>query len=122
MINYNHIPLLVRDETNNYILSELFDSNGLKLLVRDDYRITNELYRTIVRRSLTSPIFKLYILNYDETIREDITDCLLTGGSLDINYNSGQRRTLSVKLMNNKNRFKFNPYGGLWKGVKFRFD
>ena len=122
MNNYNYSSLIVKDERNNNILSELFDTNNLKLLVKDGHTITYEQYRSIVKRPLTFPIFKLYILNYDETIREDISEYLLTGGSFDINYNSGQRRTLSVKLRNDKNKFEFNPYGGLWKGVKFRFD
>ena len=96
MNNYNYSSLIVKDERNNNILSELFDTNNLKLLVKDGHTITYEQYRSIVKRPLTFPIFKLYILNYDETIREDISEYLLTGGSFDINYNSGQRRTLSV--------------------------
>lgn len=119
---YKYTPLIVNDEKNHNIKTELIDSNGLKLLVKDNKVITYDMYKHIVKRPLTTPIFKLYALNYDETIREDISDYLLAGGNLDINYNSGQRRTLSVKLRNNVNKFKFNPYGGLWKGVKFRFD
>ena len=68
------------------------------------------------------PCFRLYILHEDETPNVDISaDCI--SGSLSVTYQTGQRRTLNVTLVNKDNKYKPDPVNSLiWIGTKFRLD
>lgn len=75
-----------------------------------------------LKAPIVTPVFRLYLLHEDESIREDISEYLLNC-SLSITYQTGQRRSLSVTLVNDNNRFSPAPITGLiWIGSKLRFD
>lgn len=65
-----------------------------------------DIYINAIKRSVIKPIFRLALLYYDETIKEDITDYIIAdSGSLSINYNQGQRRSFDISLNNEDGKF-----------------
>ena len=71
---------------------------------------------------IITPCFRLYVLHEDETPNVDVSSDFMSG-SLSVTYQSGQRRTLSVTLVNKDNKYKPDPINGLiWIGTKFRLD
>ena len=76
----------------------------------------------ILHYSTVCPRFRIFLLNPDETVREEIPpEDILLGGSYSENYQSGQRRSLSFSLINEDG--KYTPsINGLWIGQKFKFD
>ena len=67
-------------------------------------------YRTTVR---------LFLLNKDETVREEITQDLIVGGNLHAVLQNGMRRTATVTINNEDLRYTPNP-NRLWFGQKFK--
>ena len=68
------------------------------------------------------PRFRIFRLNPDETIKEQIPDeDILLGGSYSENYQSGQRRSLSFTLINDDGRYT-PGINSLWIGQKFSFE
>lgn len=76
----------------------------------------------ILKSAITIPVFRLYLLNDDESIRMDASEDLVSG-DLSITYQTGQRRALNVTLMNVNNKWTPKPIVGLiYMGSKFRLD
>lgn len=74
------------------------------------------------QKDIVIPCFRLYVLHEDETPNIDISADFVSG-SLSVTYQSGQRRTLSVSLLNKDNKYKPDPINSLiWIGTKFRLD
>ena len=72
--------------------------------------------------NIVVPCFRLYLLYEDETPNIDISEDLISG-NLSVTYQTGQRRTLNVSLINEDNKYKPDPINGLiWTGTKFRLD
>lgn len=112
---------LFLDRNNCYLTDGVYD-----FYVRYDEQskvatsVYTEYYEAL-KSSSVRPIFKFYSLYPDETIREDLTQYLITEGELSINYENGVRRKLSVSLFNEKDNWKITPISGfLWKGSKFK--
>ncbi len=107
------------------LLKYLTDNNNLRLVIyngSDEQDIFHEMTVAIKSRSV-KPLYRLYLLNYDETIKEDITDDLLDGGSISITFQSGIRRNLNITLDNSTGKWNPSPVSGyLWKDSKFRMD
>lgn len=77
---------------------------------------------TILKNSITVPMVRLYVLNDDETIKADISESLIDA-DLSITYQTGQRRSLNVTLLNINNKWIPQPVVGLiHRNDKFRFD
>lgn len=96
-------------------------------LVRDTtvrttrYLTLDELVELVSNSSMKC-MFYLYALYDDETVKEDLSNYVLEGGNLSINYNSGVRRNLSISIFNEGN-WRPNPNEGfLWKGSKFKLE
>lgn len=80
-------------------------------------------YERMVKSSIIKPRVRLFILHPTETIKEEITDYITVGsGSLNINYNQGQRRSLNFELNNSDGRFTPSPFGLIWINTKFRLE
>lgn len=62
---------------------------------------------------------RLYLLNKDETIREEITSDLIVGGNLHCTMQNGMRRTATITINNEDLRYSPNP-NRLWFGQKFK--
>ena len=77
----------------------------------------------IIKRPYIKPRFRISVLNQDETVNyiipsEDITD---GGISYTEEYQNGQRRNISLELINNSG--KYTPsINSIWLDTKFRFD
>lgn len=76
----------------------------------------------IFKGDIIIPVFRLYLLYDNEDIRMDISEDLISG-SLSVQYQSGQRRTMNITLVNINEKWNPKPVNGLiWTGSKFRFD
>lgn len=114
-------------DKNGNIFSVANNTSYTSFLVKDltariirDFSIDE--FKEIISNKSVKTSFYLYALYDNETIKQDLTDYLLSKGSLSINYNCGMRRKLSISIFNAKN-WKANPFDGfLWKGSKFKFE
>jgi len=81
-------------------------------------------YINTVKASIIRPKFKLSLLNQNETVKEEIIDDIISGGgSLSINYQQGQRRSLNFALKNDDGKWLPNDNnGGLWINSKFKLE
>lgn len=79
-----------------------------------------------IKRAINAPIirprFRLQWLTSDEVPFDVIpSQDIISGGSYSENYESGQRRTVSLTLFNGSG--KYTPsINGLWLGAKFKFE
>lgn len=99
--------------------------------VRDEVFLTADIIRNAFsysqyKRAITSPlserVIRIYLLNDDETIREDISEDIKTY-NIDMTFQQGQTRSANITLMNYTGKWNPSPVKGyLWKGVKFRID
>lgn len=109
---------------------QLCDSEGNILLTLDDEIIltadiiedylTKEDLDVAVHSTHLIPLFKLFLLNPDETPREDITEHIVNDDlSYSHEYKSGQCRSSSVTLENGDGAWFPSPVKGKnWSGVK----
>lgn len=108
----------------------LFCNNTQKTIqkVKEEFDISEAVYSSpdLLKRIFSSPIvipiFKLYLLNDDESIKMDVSEDFISG-SYQQTYQTGQRSSLSIELMNKDNKWTPKPVVGLiWIGSKFRLD
>lgn len=87
-------------------------------------QIPSDTYVSLVKAQHIRPRFRLSMLYQDESFREDISDYLIEGsGTLNINYQQGQRRSLSFTLDNTTGKFTPNGLQGtLWLDSKFKLE
>lgn len=78
----------------------------------------HEQYMAMLRGDYR-PVVRLYLLNQDETIREEITQDLIVGGNLHCVLQNGMRRTATITINNEDLRYTPNP-NRLWFGQKFK--
>ena len=106
-------------------LRYLTDKNNLRLVVYNSFEkqdVLREIITAIKSRSV-KPLYRLYLLNYDESMKEDVTDDLLEGGNISITFQNGIRRNLNITLDNSTGKWNPSPISGyLWKDSKFRID
>lgn len=75
-----------------------------------------------VGQMLTRPVFRFFLLNSDESVRDIIPEAnIITGGSYNENYQSGQRRSLSLTLYNESGNYT-PSINGIWAHSKIRFE
>ena len=77
----------------------------------------------ILKRSYIKPRFKINVLNADETVNYTIPeeDILNDGISFTENYQNGQRKNITLKLINIQG--KYTPsINGIWLSTKFSFE
>ena len=69
-------------------------------------QIPPDTYVSLVKAQHIRPRFRLSMLYQDESFKEDISDYLIEdSGTLNINYQQGQRRSLSFTLDNTTGKF-----------------
>lgn len=82
--------------------------------------ITREDYLRVLKTSSSlSPCYKIEILNEDDTPKTVITDDILSGGSINVKVNNGQRRTASLTVYNGHHKYSIKP-GSLFYGTKLK--
>lgn len=85
--------------------------------------VNYSIIENILRRPKITPIYKLYVLHYDETIDYEIPqdDIIIDSGNFSENYQNGQRKSINVNLVNIDG--KYNPnINSIWMNNKFRLD
>lgn len=76
----------------------------------------------MVRSHTIYPRFRFFVLNSDETVKYEIPqEDIVLGGSYSENYQSGQRRTLSLTLNNESGNYT-PSVNGFWLGTKISFE
>lgn len=117
------MPLFIKkalaDIEEQYVVTWL----GEKLLVLDDFGVNLEELRRILKSETYEARYRLLVLNPDETVRYEIPqeDIIAESGSYSENYQNGQRRSLSISLINIDS--KYTPrLGTIWVNTKFRLD
>lgn len=108
-------------DSEGKILTTVDDEIILTADIIEDY-ITAEDLDKAVHSPLSLPLFKLLLLNTDETVREDITEEITSDGfSYSNDFKSGQCRSVSVTLFNENGKWNPNPVNGRnWSGTKFK--
>lgn len=66
---------------------------------------TFQQYLEALKQSTVYPTSRLYFLNEDGTPYYEITDEYIKGGSINVSYNNGVRRTASITLFNDKGQY-----------------
>ena len=97
------------------------DSQILRVLDKSD--ITIEGLEKVIKYPKVKPCFRLLVLNHDDTDNYEIPqeDILLDSGNYSEEYNQGQRRSLTISLINDSG--KYTPsINSLWYNTKFRFE
>lgn len=85
--------------------------------------INYEALKKIIKKPYIKPRFKICVLNPDETIAYEIPsiDIPLNGISYTENYQSGQRRNITLQLINKSG--KYTPsINTIWVDTKFSFE
>lgn len=111
--------------SNGHVINNLTShiiGNFKKEVYIDTYRITSFELQSNFKNHIICPVFRLYLLNNDETIKKDVSEYLMSG-TLSINYQNGQRRALNITLHDYDEVWNPSPYSGwLWNQTRFRFD
>lgn len=93
----------------------------LRLVDSDEISINN--LTNILKMPKIKPIFRLFVLNPDETVNREISqsDIIINSGSFTENYQNGQRKSVSISLVNGDG--KYTPgIDTVWIHNKFRLD
>ncbi len=82
------------------------------------------IYDNTIKSQTIYPKFRLSILNSDESLRDNIIDDVIMGsGSLSVNYQQGQRRSLNFSLNNSDGKWLPAPdANGIWINTKFKLE
>lgn len=107
------------DIEDQYIVTWL----GEKLLVLDDFGVNIEEIKRILKSEAYEARYRLLVLNPDETVRYEVPqeDIILDSGNYSENYQNGQRRSLTISLVNIDGRYTPKK-DNLWVNTKFRLD
>ncbi len=114
--------LYTLDDNNNY--QPFYTVENEVFLTADPIEglFSFEDYFAAVTSPFSKKVPRLYLLNNDETIKQDVTE-YITACNATINYTQGQTRSASLTLLNTDGVWTPNPVKGfLWKGTKFRLD
>ena len=103
-------------EVFNTVQGEVFltaDRNGL---------FSFSEYRMAILSPMSVRVVRVYLLNEDETIRNDISEFLING-TITMNQTSGVRKTGTLSLWNEGKMFSPNVINNMiWEGAKLRID
>lgn len=67
------------------------------------------------------PVFRLFVLKDDETVDYEISRDVVSA-NLNINYQSGKRRTMNVVLSNESGHWAYGSHNTLFEGMLVRLD
>ena len=114
--------LYTLDDNNNYIPFNTVDNEIFLTADPIEGLFSFDDYYMAVHSPLSQRIPRLYLLNEDETIKQEITE-YLTACSIDLAYEQGITRSASITLLNTDGMWTPDPVKGfLWKGTKFRIE
>lgn len=116
--------LLQRREIMNRIRNPINQNlkNVIKAVNFDEEHLSIDFLIKHFKGWKITPVCRLFLLNDDESIRTDISRDVISY-DLSVTYQSGQRRSLNISLVNINNKWKPKYNTGLVQiGSKFRFD
>lgn len=88
----------------------------------DSAFLSYEQIMKYLKGAIVVPVVRLLLLDEDENIVRDISEDFISG-SLSCTYQTGQRRSMSVSLINKDGKYNPEPLNGLiWTNTKFRLD
>lgn len=117
MITYDRRALA---DTNNGIIWSQF---GEVLRDVDNTGVNLSLITKILQRPTCKAVYRLFLLNPDETIDYEIPskDIILNSGNYTENYQNGQRKSVNINLINTDGRYT-PSINTIWVHNRFRFD
>lgn len=117
MITYDRRALA---DTNNGIIWSQF---GEVLRDVDNTGVNLSLITKILQRPACKAVYRLFLLNPDETIDYEIPskDIILNSGNYTENYQNGQRKSVNINLINTDGRYT-PSINTIWVHNRFRFD
>lgn len=114
--------LYVLNEDNEYVPFYTVDNELFLTADSVENLFLWEDYKRAVRYPLSKRVVRLYYLNDDETINQDISE-YITSGNLSFKYGQGITRTADITLNNFSKKMYPNPIKSIiWQGRKFRID
>nr|DAK84688.1 MAG TPA: tail protein [Caudoviricetes sp.] len=96
---------------------------GEVLMVLSKGVINMKQLEEILTEPTCQPRFRLFVLNPDETINEEIPqdDIIINTGNYAENYQQGQRRNVNITLINSEGKYTPN-LNTIWVHNRFRLD
>lgn len=101
----------------------LWSRYGEVLRLVDSTNISMSYLNDVLKRPQYRTVYRLFVLNPDETVDYEIpqNDIILNSGNFSENYQSGQRKSVNINLVNENGRYTPN-INTIWVHNKFRFD
>ena len=93
------------------------------VLLKNGNTINYEVLEKLIRRPFIKPRYRICVLNPDETVAYEIpsSDILMDGISYTENYQNGQRKNITLQLINTDG--KYTPsINSIWVNTKFSFE
>lgn len=93
------------------------------VLLKNGSNINYEILERLIRRPFIKPRYRVCVLNPDESVAYEVSnsDIPLEGISYTENYQNGQRRNITLQLINNTG--KYTPsINSIWVNTKFSFE
>ena len=93
------------------------------VLLKNGNAINYEVLEKLIRRPFIKPRYRICVLNPDETVAYEIpsSDILMDGISYTENYQNGQRKNITLQLINTDG--KYTPsINSIWVNTKFSFE
>ena len=127
-VEFSNLVLFVDD--TQHLLREVSGDvlcYNLYYLITDNFRLSQEDIIDILKSSQATPLIRVSVLNPDETLNYVIPneDIVQDGVVYNENYVNGQRRNLSLKIINilSDGKYKYFPdVNGLWYGTKIKYE
>lgn len=102
------------------VLSGYLETNGYTDSI--SHRVSFQFIERLLSHHTIYPRFRFFVLNNDETERYEIPqEDILQEGSYNENYQNGQRRNISLTLLNEHGNYT-PSINGLWTGTKISFE
>lgn len=131
-VNFGNQVLFVDDmRTTNSLLKDVSGDvlcYALYYLAKDISHMSLQTVIDALQSQIVQPAVRLSILNPDETVSYHIPPCDIVQNSVTYNenYTNGQRRNISMTLINEKSAdgtYKYIPsVNGIWYGTKIKYE
>lgn len=105
----------------NNVMGEYVENVEKEMYLPSLLSLGIETLRQYFKKETIIPLFRILILRPDESIEDEISE-YVTGGSIDINKQSGQTRNSSLSIFNFDGHWKYGARNTLYEGMKIRID
>ena len=105
----------------NNVMGEYVENIESEMYLPSLLSLGIETLRQYFKKETIIPLFRVLVLRPDESVDDDISE-YVTGGSIDINKQSGQTRSSSLSIFNFDGHWKYGARKNLYEGMKIRID